>query len=107
MAFIQEAAVDLSRGLNFIPQRMRYRLPINKDDTSVYLLSSSYEYDVELIKTMPLPKIDYKNIIIPYRITNTIPLSQDNQGKSLHFHVRDYSVGYAVYKTIFKTVHPG
>ena len=72
MAFIQEAAVDLSRGLNFIPQRMRYRLPINKDDTSVYLLSSSYEYDVELIKTMPLPKIDYKNIIIPYRIIDKI-----------------------------------
>ncbi len=72
MAIFQEAAVDLSRGLNFIPQRMRYRLPTNKDDTSVYLLSSSYEYDVELIKTMPLPKVDYKNIIIPYRIIDKI-----------------------------------
>ena len=72
MAIIQEAAVDLSRGLNFIPQRMRYRLPTSKGDTSVYLLSNSYEYDVELIKTMPLPKVDYKHIIIPYRIIDKI-----------------------------------
>ena len=72
MPIIQETAVELSRGLNFIPQRMRYRLPVNKDDTSIYLLSGSYEYDVELIKTMPLPKIDYKHIIIPYRIIDKI-----------------------------------
>lgn len=72
MAFFQEAAVDLSRGMNFIPQRMRYRLPNSKGDTSIYLLSNSYEYDVELIKTMPLPKVDYKHIIIPYRIIDKI-----------------------------------
>ena len=72
MAFFQEAAVDLSRGLNFIPQRMRYRLPTSKGDTSVYLLSNSYEYDIELIKNMPLPKVDYKHIIIPYRIIDKI-----------------------------------
>ena len=72
MAIFQEAAVDLSRGLNFIPQRMRYRLPATKVDNSIYLLSNSYEYDVELIKNMPLPKVDYKNIIIPYRIIDKI-----------------------------------
>lgn len=72
MAIFQEAAVDLSRGLNFIPQRMRYRLPANEQDTSIYLLSNSFEYDVDMIKKMPLPKIDYKNIIIPYRILDKI-----------------------------------
>ena len=72
MSFIQETAVDLSRGMNFIPQRMRYRLPNNKDNTSIYLLSGSYEYDIEMIKNMPLPKLDYKHIIIPYRIIDKI-----------------------------------
>ena len=72
MKFYQEAAVDLSRGINFMPQRMRYRLPNQKSDTSIFLLSNSYEYDIELIKNMPQPKTDYKNIIIPYRITTKI-----------------------------------
>lgn len=72
MSIFQEAAIDLSRGSNFIPQKMRYRLPLTKNGTSVYLLSNSFEYDIELIKNMPLPKMDYKNIIIPYRIMDTI-----------------------------------
>lgn len=72
MKFYQEAAVDLSRGANFLPQRMRYRLPNQKTDTSIFLLSNSFEYDIELIKNMPQPKTDYKNIIIPYRITTKI-----------------------------------
>ena len=46
MKFYQEAAIDLSRGTNFLPQRMRYRLPDKKTDTSIYLLSNSYEYDI-------------------------------------------------------------
>lgn len=72
MILFQEAAVEISRGLNFMPQRMRYRLPNQKTDTSVFLLSNSYEYDIELIKNMPLPKTDYKNIIIPYRVMSRI-----------------------------------
>lgn len=72
MKFYQEAAIDLSRGTNFLPQRMRYRLPDKKTDTSIFLLSNSYEYDIELIKNMPQPKTDYKNIIIPYRVTTKI-----------------------------------
>lgn len=71
MEIIQEA-VDLSRGLNFVPMKMRYRLPSQKNDTSVFLLSDSYEYDIEMIKNIPHPKMDYKNIIIPYRIIDKI-----------------------------------
>ena len=72
MSFIQEAAVDISRGLNFIPQKMRYSLPNQKNDTTVYLLSNSFEYDIDLIRKLPPPKSDYKNIIIPCNITQKI-----------------------------------
>lgn len=72
MSFYQETAIDISRGSNFLPQRMRYRLPANKENTSVYILSDSFEYDIQLIKNMPLPKLNYKNIIIPYRIIDKI-----------------------------------
>ena len=71
MKIIQEA-VDLSRGLNFVPMKMRYRLPMQKNNVSVFLLSDSYEYDIELIKNIPQPKLEYKNIIIPYRIIDKI-----------------------------------
>lgn len=72
MSFYQETAIDISRGSNFLPQRMRYRLPTNKENTSVYILSDSFEYDIQIIKNMPLPKLNYKNIIIPYRIIDKI-----------------------------------
>lgn len=71
MNYIQEA-VDFTAGGNFIPMLMRYRLPSAKSDTSIFLLSDSYEYDIELIKNMPPPRVDYKNIIIPYRIIDRI-----------------------------------
>lgn len=67
MKIFQEA-VDLSRGMNFLPMKMRYRLPSQKEDTTIFLLSDSYEYDIELIKNIPEPKMDYKNILIPFRI---------------------------------------
>ena len=47
---IKEPAVDLSRGLNFIAQKSRYSLPDKKSNVSVFLISNSFEYDVELIK---------------------------------------------------------
>lgn len=63
---IKEPAVDLSRGLNFMPQKARYSLPDKKSNVSVFLISSSFEYDVELIKHMsPSTAINYKNIVIP------------------------------------------
>ena len=45
MKIFQEA-VELSRGLNFMPMKMRYRLPMQKNGVSVFLLSDSYEYDI-------------------------------------------------------------
>ena len=71
MPVIQEA-VDLSAGRNFIPNRMRYRLPMSKTNTSVFLLSDSYEYDIELIKNIPPPKTDYKQILIPFKVIDKI-----------------------------------
>jgi hypothetical protein len=63
---IKEPAVDLSRGLNFMPQKTRYSLPDKKNGVSVFLISNSFEYDVELIKHMsPNTAINYKNIVIP------------------------------------------
>lgn len=71
MQYIQEA-VEFTSGNNFMPMRMRYRLPNKKTDTSIFLLSDSYEYDVQLIKNMPPPRIDYKTLLIPYRLMNKI-----------------------------------
>jgi len=68
---IQEA-VDISSGRNFIPNRMRYRLPMSKTNNSIFLLSDSYEYDIELIKKIPPPKTDYKQILIPYKVIDKI-----------------------------------
>lgn len=71
MLYFQEA-VDFNTGNNFLPVMKRYRLPSQKNDISIFLLSDSYEYDIELIKNMPHPKIDYKSIILPYRIIDKI-----------------------------------
>lgn len=61
---IYQEAVDLSRGANFLPMKMRYRLPMQKENVDVFLLSDSFEYDIELIKKIPQPKMDYKHISI-------------------------------------------
>lgn len=69
--FIQEA-VDLSRGQNFVPMRMRYKLPQQQTGVGIYLLSDSFEYDIQLIKDLPHPKLDYRSIVIPYKIITKI-----------------------------------
>ena len=71
MPVIQEA-VDLSSGRNFIPNKARYKLPSGKTNNSIFLLSNSYEYDIELIKRIPSPKVDYKTIIIPFKVVDKI-----------------------------------
>ena len=64
--------IELSAGRNFIPNRLRYKLPMGKEDNTVYLLSNSYEYDIEMIKACPAPKVDFKKIIFPYRVIDKI-----------------------------------
>lgn len=86
MKIIQEA-VDLSRGINFMPMNQRYSLPIQKTDNSIFLLSNSYEYDIELIKNTPNPKNDYKNIIIPFIINDRI----GSQSFKYHISLNDYN----------------
>lgn len=69
--FYQEA-VSLNNGANFLPIRMKLRLPEQKNDVSVYLLSDSFEYDIQLIKMMPAPKIEYKKILIPFKVIDKL-----------------------------------
>lgn len=79
MRFVQEA-VAFSSGINFTPVKQQLRLPEQKTDTAVFLLSNSFEYDIEMIRNMPHPKLDYKNIIIPFRVNHKIgmkPFSYD------------------------------
>lgn len=65
-------AVELSTGRNFVQCRMKYKLPTGKSDNTIYLVSNSFEYDIQLIKSMPFPKIDYKKIIFPFKIIDRI-----------------------------------
>ena len=71
MNYIQEA-VDFMSGNNYRPIMQRLRLPATKEDTSIFLLSDSYEYDIELVKKFPQPKMEYKTIVIPYRVMENI-----------------------------------
>lgn len=77
MISIKEPSVDLSRGLNFMVQKTRYNLPDKKNNVSVFLISNSFEYDVELIKHMsPSTSINYKNIVIPSKVVTMLGPSQ-------------------------------
>lgn len=71
MNIFQEAVAITSVG-NLIPTNMLLRLPERKENVSVYLLSSSFEYDIQTIKMMPAPKNDYHTMIIPQRIFDRI-----------------------------------
>lgn len=75
MQFIQEA-VDLSSGKNLQPNPNQYHLPDQQNGVVVFLLAGSYEYDLELIKKMPPPRTNYKNIIIPFSIMGKVGVSQ-------------------------------
>ena len=103
MKIIQEA-VDLSRGLNFVPMNMRYRLPAQKEDVSVFLLSDSYEYDIEMIKNIPQPKVDYKNIIIPYRIVDKIGIKPFRYTPSMNEYNK--KISYVNDKKLFPKLIP-
>ena len=71
MNIFQEAVSITSVG-NLIPAHMLLRLPERKENVSVYLLSNSFEYDIQTIKILPAPKNDYRSIIIPQRIYDRI-----------------------------------
>ena len=64
-------STDFGSGKN-LTQVPIYSMPDQKDGVVVFLLSGSYEYDLELIKHMPPPRTNYRNIIIPYSLTGRI-----------------------------------
>ena len=74
----------IGRGVNFIPQRRRYTLPKETTNNSVYLLSNSFEYDIELIRNIPQPKMVYKTIIIPYKVSIPVKLESSSTQKILY-----------------------
>ena len=75
--FIQESTM-LSKGIDFTPNKNRYALPVQNNDASIFLLSNSFEYDVQLIKNVPMPKMTYKNIIIPAKMNITVGVKPFN-----------------------------
>lgn len=71
MTRLYQETTDLSSGKN-LKQVPIYSMPDQKDGVVVFLLSGSYEYDLELIKHMPPPRTNYRNIIIPYSLMGRI-----------------------------------
>lgn len=91
MRFIQEAS-DLSTGKNLQQMHYPYALPDQQDNVVVFLMAGSYEYDLEMIKKMPPPRTNYKNIIIPYSVSSKIgpmnfnyKLSQEEYKKRVEY----------------------
>lgn len=65
-------AVDFNAKPSYLPTQQRFRLPSDSNDVSIFLLSDSFEYDLEMIKMFPQPKMNYKSLLIPYRFIDTI-----------------------------------
>ena len=70
MQFFKES-IDLSSGKNLQPSQTPFMLPKETEDVAVFLLSGSFEYDIELIKKMPPPRMITK-IIIPFSVNGKI-----------------------------------
>lgn len=64
---IQEA-VSFESGQNYIPIPQKLRLPADKEGVAIYLVSDSFEYDIEIVKQLPQPKTNYKTFAVPYRL---------------------------------------
>lgn len=77
--FIQESTM-LSKGTDFAPIKNRYNVPLQNNNTSVFLLSNSFEYDIQLIKHVPMPKVSYKNILIPVKMNITLGVKSFSYG---------------------------
>lgn len=71
MKYIQEA-MDLSSGKNLQPINGVYNMPGDPEGVVVFLLSGSFEYDLELIKKMPPPRTNFKSVMIPSQLHSKI-----------------------------------
>lgn len=67
---IQET--NIMSGANLQPVSSPYQLPDMKSGVVIFLLSGSYEYDIEMIKKMPPPRNQYTTILIPSELTGKI-----------------------------------
>lgn len=65
-------AVDFNSRPSYLPTQQRFRLPNESNDVSIFLVTDSFEYDLELIKQFPQPKMTYKTLLVPYRFVDTI-----------------------------------
>ena len=65
-------AVEFQSRPSYLPTQQRFRLPSDTSDVSVFLLSDSFEYDIELIKQFPHPKNNYRRVLVPYRFIDRI-----------------------------------
>lgn len=65
-------AVDLNTKPNYQASQQIFRLPNDTNDVSIFLLSDSFEYDLEMIKMFPQPKMNYHSLLIPCRFVDTI-----------------------------------
>lgn len=90
MKFYQEST-DLSSGKNLVPTNSPYVIPKQDDNLAVYLISGSFEYDLELIKKMPPPRL-IQNIIIPSNVSGkigavnfTYKISEDTYRKKVEY----------------------
>jgi len=64
--------VDFNSRPSYLANPEGFRLPTENHDVSIFVLSDSFEYDLEMIKKFPQPKINYKSILIPYRFIDSM-----------------------------------
>ena len=66
-------AYPLKAGKNFIPNKNRFNFETSSGSkVNIFLLSNSFEYDIELIKSVPPPRSEYSHILIPHKVDSNI-----------------------------------
>lgn len=65
-------STDLSSGRNLQMINGMYHMPGDQEGVVVFLVSGSFEYDLELIKKMPPPRTNFKYVMIPSQLRSKI-----------------------------------
>lgn len=80
-------AYPLKVGKNFIPNKSRFNFETSSGDkVNIFLLSNSFDYDIELIKSVPPPRTAYSHILIPHKIDTNI------NGVPFHYSENDANI---------------
>lgn len=80
MSVIMETS-SIDTGGNFTYMSSGYGLPAYKNDCSIFLLSNSYEYDIELITKLSMPNDDFRKVLIPFRSAQKV------DGEPINFNI--------------------